>query len=317
MAERTASTRQVPVTPPRFVELVPSGTRIDFVRMSRYGTVLSGVVVLVALAMLYARGGPNYGIDFAGGTLIHLRFAEARRVADVRGALAGTGFGDVEMQDFGREGMEFLLRVPGGRTDDANVAEAVEGALHGTFGAEAFEVLRAEMVGPKVGKDLTRKAILAVLASTVMMGIYLWIRFELRFGVGAATALLHDVIVTLGALAVWNYEVDLTTVAALLTVVGFSVNDTVIISDRVRENMRKMRRETLATIVNQSVNETLSRTVLTTGTAVLVILALFFLGGGVIHGFAFTLLVGFIVGTYSTIFIACPVVLALEGRRRR
>ena len=154
---------------------------------------------------------------------------------------------------------------------------------------------------------------LAVLAATLMMGVYIWIRFEWRFGVGAGVALVHDVAVVIAALVVRNYEFDLTIVAALLTVVGFSVNDTVIVSDRIRENMRKDRRSMLATIVNRSINETLSRTVLTTGTGLFVILALYLLGGHVIHGFAFTLLVGFLVGTYSSIFIASPVVLFFEG----
>ena len=159
---------------------------------------------------------------------------------------------------------------------------------------------------------MRQKALLAVLFSTLLMGSYIALRFEIRFGVGAAVALLHDVIVTAGALVLMNYEFDLTIVAALLTIVGFSVHDTVIVSDRIRENMRKSRRQPLATIINQSINETLSRTVLTTGTAVLVILALYFLGGAVIRGFAFTLLVGFLIGTYSSIFVASPIVLAFE-----
>jgi preprotein translocase subunit SecF len=173
-------------------------------------------------------------------------------------------------------------------------------------------------VGPKVGSDLRRKALLAVLASTLMMGAYLAFRFEPRFGIGAALALIHDVLITAGVLSLTNTEFDLTIVAALLTVVGFSVNDTVIICDRIRENMRKMRRETLAEIVNRSINETLSRTIVTTSTAVLVILALFFLGGEVIHGFALALLVGFLIGTYSSIYVASPIVvlLAKEGGRR-
>jgi preprotein translocase subunit SecF len=185
------------------------------------------------------------------------------------------------------------------------------------MGAESFEVLRTEMVGPKVGKDLRRKAILAVIASTIVMGVYVAFRFQPRFGVGAAVALVHDVAVTVGWLLLFKYEFDLSVVAALLTIVGFSVNDTVIISDRVRENMRKMRRESLATIVNLSINETLSRTILTTGTAIMVILALYLLGGSVIHGFAFALLVGFVSGVYSTVFVAAPLVLFFEGSRRK
>jgi preprotein translocase subunit SecF len=149
----------------------------------------------------------------------------------------------------------------------------------------------------------------------VLMGAYIWFRFELRFGIGAAIALIHDVLITIGALSLLNYEFDLTVIAALLTVVGFSVNDTVIVSDRIRENMRKSRREPLSKIINNSINETLSRTILTTGTALLVVLALFILGGNVIHGFAFTLLVGFSIGTYSSIYVASPIVLYFEPSR--
>jgi preprotein translocase subunit SecF len=177
-------------------------------------------------------------------------------------------------------------------------------------------VLRVESVGPRVGKDLRQRAVLAVLAATVVMGIYIAVRFEPRFGVGAAVALLHDVMVAVTALSLTRMEFDLTTVAALLTIVGYSVNDTVIVSDRIRENMRKNRREPLASVMNRSINETLSRTILTGGTVLLVVLALFFLGGEIIHGFAFTLLVGVIVGTYSSIYIASPIVLYMDLKPR-
>jgi preprotein translocase subunit SecF len=185
--------------------------------------------------------------------------------------------------------------------------------LEEKFGKGALEVQRVETVGPRVGRELRVRAVLAVMFSTLMMGAYMWFRFELRFGIGAAIALIHDVLMTVGALAIMNYEFDLTIVAALLTVVGFSVHDTVIVSDRIRENMRKSRREPLAKVINNSINETLSRTILTTGTALLVLLALYFLGGNVINGFAFALLVGFIVGTYSSIYIASPIVLWLDS----
>ena len=158
---------------------------------------------------------------------------------------------------------------------------------------------------------------MSVLAATVMMGVYIWLRFELRFGIGAVIALTHDILVTVGALLLANYEFDLTIVAALLTVVGYSVNDTVIVCDRIRENMRKIKRENLESIINTSINETLSRTIITTSTAIMVLVALFFLGGAVIRPFAFALLVGFFSGVYSTIFIASPVILLWEKRTRK
>ena len=181
----------------------------------------------------------------------------------------------------------------------------------------AYEVLRVESVGPKVGDDLRRRGILSVIFATIMMGAYIWLRFELRFGLGAIIALIHDVLITVGALVVTNYEIDLPIVAALLTIAGYSVNDTVVICDRIRENMRKRRRDSMEKIINTSINETLGRTILTTVTTLLVLTALLVLGGGVIRPFAFTLFVGFLAGLYSTIFVATPTILLFERVRRR
>ncbi len=307
------------------MELIKPGTNFDFIGFQRAAYILSGIAVVVALLSLFAFGGPNYGIDFTGGTMVQVRFRDATSISDLRSALNALPLGKVTIQDFaesfgagmGGGGSEFLIRMPLGEDEMEDTSNILTVALEERFGADSFEIQRIEMVGPRVGSTLRTQAILAVLFATLMMGLYIWIRFELRFGIGAYAALAHDVIVTLGALSLFRFEVDLTVVAALLTVVGFSVNDTVIISDRIRENMRKSRRAPLAKIINTSINETLSRTVLTTGTALFVILALFFLGGNVIHGFAFTLLVGFTVGTYSSVFIASPIVLQLETVRPR
>jgi preprotein translocase subunit SecF len=293
------------------MELIKPGSKIDFVAYRRPAVIISTLLNILVILFLVLRGGPNWGVDFSGGTLVQVKFAAPPPIAEVRAALASADSGDVTIQEFGATG-EFLIRLPQSGTETAGLSKKVTSALARKFGEGKVVVERVETVGPRVGRDLRRKAVLAVIFSTVMMAIYIWFRFELRFGIGAAVALVHDVIITIGALAAMHYEFDLTIVAALLTVVGFSVNDTVIVSDRIRENMRKMRRETLASIINNSVNETLSRTILTTGTAVLVILALYFLGGSVINGFAFALLVGFITGTYSSIFIASPIVLVME-----
>ncbi len=300
------------------MELIRPGTNFDFVRFFKYSFGFSGVLLLLGLLSFWYRGGPNYGVDFAGGTVVHVKFSQPTSIADIRQALETTQVESVTVQDFGQGGNEFLIRVPILQEGIENLSSKVQQGLTGKFGEQAFEIRRVETVGPKVGKDLRKKALYAVLFSTLMMGAYIAFRFEPRFGIGAGVALLHDVLVTAGALSRMNMEFDLTVVSALLSVVGFSVNDTVIICDRIRENMRKMRRESLAEIINRSVNETLSRTVITTGTAVLVILALFFLGGEVIHTFAFALLVGFSVGTYSSIYVASPFVLLLEkeGKRR-
>jgi preprotein translocase subunit SecF len=299
----------------RFMQLIPPDLNIDFVGLRGVMLAVSGALVIGSIVALLTMG-LNYGIDFAGGTMVHLRFPETKATAEVRKAVGSAPkLAGVLVQDVGGDGREFHVRVP--TVDDASTEQAsgtVRTALSEAFGEGSYDILRVESVGPKVGRDLWRDATLAVLAATVMMGIYLAVRFDLRFGIGAAVALTHDVIVTLGALALTQMEFDLTTVAALLTVVGFSVNDTVVISDRIRENLLTKRRGRLADVVNTSINETMSRTLITSGTAVLVIAALFSVGGSVIHSFAFTLLVGFVAGTYSSIYVAAPVVLALEGK---
>jgi preprotein translocase subunit SecF len=301
----------------RFFEIVPPGLSIDFIGIRARMLVVSCVMVLLSLALIMSKG-VYYGIDFAGGTMVHVRFPEATAIGDLRGVLTAAALPGVSVQDLGGDQHEFEIRVVG--ADDEATEQsgtAVRTALAERFGEGSYDVLRVESVGPKVGRNLWRDATLAVIAATVMMGIYLAIRFDFRFGLGAALALVHDVVITLGALALSGMEFDLTSVAALLTVVGFSVNDTVVISDRIRENTLKRRRDSLRDVVNASINETLSRTLITSGTAIIVIVALFVLGGHVIHSFAFTLLVGFVVGTYSSIYVAAPVVLFLEDRAAR
>jgi preprotein translocase subunit SecF len=299
------------------MELIKPGTNIDFVSYSKWAFMLSGTLILLGLGSFWYHGGPNYGVDFAGGTVVQVKFNQATGIADIRQALATVNIANVTVQDFGQGENEFLIRMPESATGAEDLSPQIQQALTAQFGAQAFEVRRIETVGPRVGKDLRRKALLALLFATVMIGAYIAFRFEPRFGVGAAAALTHDVLIAAGILSLRNMEFDLTVVAALLTVVGFSVNDTVIVCDRIRENMRKMRRETLATVINRSINETLSRTIITTGTAVFVIVSLLILGGGVIHAFAFTLLVGITVGTYSSIYVASPIVLLWERRSRR
>jgi preprotein translocase subunit SecF len=317
MARATTRPTQASKTPPRFFALIPPNPGIDFVRLAPIMMGISAVAVAVSVALLVTRG-LTYGIDFAGGTMVQARFPERTSTADVRGALEQAGVGGASVQDVGAEGREFQVRV--GRIEEGEAetaSNAVRAALQARFGEGSYEVIRVETVGPKVGRDLWRNAALAVLASTVLMGIYIAIRFDLRFALGAAVALVHDVLITLGALVISGIEVDLTTVAALLTIVGFSVNDTVVISDRIRENQQRRRGDGLAKIINDSINETLSRTIITSGTAILTVVALFVLGGDVIHSFAFALLVGFLAGVYSTVYVAAPLVLWMERWFRR
>ena len=291
------------------MELIKPGLKIPFTRYRKIAIIISTIVNLAVLIMLFVKG-PNLGVDFAGGTMVHLKFQQNVTIPDVRQAFEKMDLGGSVIQDFGQPGSnEYLVRLDQTSVEIGVLGEQIKIVLTDQFGADQFEVRRIESVGPKIGEDLRQRGALSVIVATIMMGIYIWFRFDLRFGIGAVIALAHDVLIAVGALMLANYEFDLTIIAALLTIVGFSVNDTVVICDRIRENMRKIKRETLEGIINISINETLSRTILTTGTALLVLVSLYLLGGAVIRPFAFTLLVGFISGVYSTIFIASPVIL--------
>jgi preprotein translocase subunit SecF len=306
---------------PRFTELIPANPGIDFVALRGKAIAVSAVLIGIGFASIIARGGLNYGIDFAGGTFVQVKLPATATATEVRAALTNPELKSVTVQDVQggtAGGNEFQIRVQGENTADTGaMADAIKADLKTKFGEGTSDIQRVETVGAKVGSSLWRDATIALILSTLAMGVYIAFRFQPRFGFGAAVALAHDVLVTIGALSLANLEFDLSTVAALLTVVGFSVNDTVIVSDRIRENMRKMTRESLANIVNLSINQTLSRTILTSGTAVMSATALFLLGGPVIRSFSFAILVGFTVGTYSSIFIASPVVLYFEGAGKK
>ncbi|MGH7812210.1 MAG: protein translocase subunit SecF [Candidatus Binatia bacterium] len=307
------------------MELIKPGTRIPFTRYRKVAAIASTLVNLAVLAFLFIKG-PNLGVDFAGGTMVQIKFAQKTSIPDIREGLEAAQLGGSVIQDFGQEGAnEYLVRIEKMVMELGALGEQIKKALSNKFGADKFEIRRVESVGPKIGEDLRWRGTVSVIAATVMMGVYIWIRFAaafgakfgLNFGLGAVIALVHDVLITVGALMLADYEFDLTVIAALLTIIGFSVNDTVVICDRIRENLRKIRRETLESIINTSINETLSRTILTTGTALMVLLALYLLGGAVIRPFAFALLVGFVSGVYSTIFIASPVILLWGGKMTR
>jgi preprotein translocase subunit SecF len=290
-------------------QIIRPDINIDFIALRKFAFALSAAAILAGIGSLIAHGGPNYGIDFSGGIMLHVGVDDDVTTADIRAAISDLQVGEVAVQQFEGQSGEYLLRIP--TVDDqigGGTPELIKGRLRETFATRGFEELRTEIVGPRVGKELRRRGILSVLFATLVMGLYIAIRFELRFGIGAGVALLHDVLVTVGALSLYGVEINLSVVAGLLTVVGYSVNDTVVVSDRIRENMHRDKRAELGQLINSSINETLSRTLLTTGTSLLVLTVLFFLGGGVIHAFAFTLIVGLTVGTYSSIFIASPVV---------
>lgn len=296
------------------MQLIKQDINIDFVGKTRLAGFVSLALVLASLGSLVIQGGPKYGIDFAGGTLIQVKFTEPTSAREIRDCLSGIASGDAAVQPFGDTGSnEFLVNIQKTVSDLEGLSEQAGQAFAERFGADSHEIRRVEMVGPKVGRELRQKGFMAVICSLVGMLVYIWWRFEFRFGIGAIIALVHDVVITMGALSITGTSIDLPIIAALLTVVGYSVNDTIIVCDRIRENRRKMVRENLARVINMSINNTLSRTLMTSVTTLLVVVTLFVYGGGVIHDFAFTLLVGILVGTYSSIFIASPVLILWEN----
>jgi preprotein translocase subunit SecF len=295
------------------MELIKPDSNINFAGNIKAALIFSSILIVISLGSLVIKGGPRYGIDFEGGTLIQIQFSTKVDISELRIALSNLSIEGLSVQEFGeKEANEYLITMKKTTGELEGLSDTIKAALEKRFGSESLDVRRVEMVGPKVGEDLRRKGMLAVTFSLLGMLIYIWWRFELRFGVGAIICLIHDVIITLGALSITHKPIDLPIIAALLTVVGYSVNDTIIISDRIRENLKKMIRERLKEIVNKSVNQTLSRTCITAGTTLVVVTALFFLGGEVIHDFAFTLIVGICIGTYSSIFISSPLLILWE-----
>ncbi|MBA4396516.1 MAG: protein translocase subunit SecF [Syntrophus sp. (in: bacteria)] len=294
------------------MELIKPGINFDFVGKMKIVFGISLAAMAISIASVIWHGGLNYGIDFAGGTLVQLKFQKSTSTEQIRSALTPIGLQSAVIQPYGDN--EVVVRIGGdatGKELSALIAESLQTAL----GQGAFEVRRVEVVGPKVGKDLTQKAIMAIVFSWIGMLIYIAWRFEFRYAVGGIVALVHDTVITIGAMSLLNKEFDLTIVAALLTIIGYSINDTIVVFDRIRENARKNIKMPLAQVINDSVNQTLSRTILMSFTVFLVLLALFFLGGAGIHGFSFALLVGVVVGTYSSIFVASPIVLVWERLR--
>jgi len=292
------------------MELIPHDINIDFVGKRFFFILLSMAINLLSIVLLLTWGF-NYGVDFAGGTVVEIGFQQPTPVEAIRQSVAKLALEDLTVQDLGRDSKMYLLRFKQAELNTESASSAVQAALTTTFG-DTVQILRIEAVGAKVSSRLRQQGTLAVAFATLFMGIYIALRFEWRFAVGAVISLLHDVLVVTGALILTQTPFDLTVLAAMLTVVGFSVNDTIIISDRIRENLRKLRRVNLAEVINRSINETLSRTIITSSTAIMVLIALYTLGGYVIRPFAFTLLVGFVTGVYSSIYIAAPIVLYFE-----
>jgi preprotein translocase subunit SecF len=292
------------------MEWIKPNINFDFVGKMKPAFVLSIALIVISIASIVWHGGLNFGIDFAGGTLIQIKFQEEPSPDRIRSAFRAIGLTDSVIQKIGEK--EVVVRTAATQSDMRGLSDRIAESLASLQGRDTFEIRRVEVVGPKVGKDLTRKAILALVFSWIGMLVYIAWRFEFRYAVGGILALVHDTLIAIGSLSLLDKEFTLTIVAALLTIVGYSINDTIVVFDRIRENARKNVKQPLSEVINSSINETLSRTILTAFTVFLVLLALFFLGGAVIHDFAFVLLVGIVIGTYSSIFIASPIVLLFE-----
>jgi preprotein translocase subunit SecF len=289
----------------------------DFIQWRWHALALSALIIVAGLAMAITRGLP-LGIDFSGGTIVVLKFQQPVSEDALRTSLDSVP-GEKVVQQYGDAGAnEWLVRLPELAVEQGASLEAGARAVVDTVTAAnlgQFEVISQEIVGPVIGKDLQRKGIYATLASIVGITIYIGLRFRFAFAIGAIAATLHDVLVTVAFLTFFGYDLSLNIVAAILTITGYSVNDTIVIFDRVRENLRSKRRDSLETVVNASVNETLGRTVITAGTTFLAVLSLFLFGGEVLEGFAFTMLVGIVSGTYSTVFIAAAIAILLSGKQ--
>jgi preprotein translocase SecF subunit len=283
-------------------------TNYDFIGKRRWAYVISILITLAGLAHIAWQGGLRYGIDFSGGTLVQVRFQQPATVDSVRKALDRVSLGDSIIQQFG-DAQEYLVRIPAASGALEETSKKVEQGLR-EAGLPGFEVRRLEFVGPQVGRDLQIQAVYAVLAGMAGILIYTALRFDFRGGVAAILALLHDVLVALAAISLTNREMSLPVLAALLTIVGYSINDTIVVFDRIRETRgRGLRKgENLADVINGAINQTLSRTILTSLTVFLVVAILYAAGGEVLRDFAFALLVGVVTGTYSSVFVAAPII---------
>lgn len=343
------------------MQFIKADVNIDFIGRRKIAFFLSVIVLLVSVGSLIVKKGPRYGVDFAGGTLIQIKFVQPADIADIKSGLNAVGLGKSSVQSFGSQDVnEYLIRTNEPITSSEGLTIDIEKALSSAAGQQV-EIRRVEMVGPQVGKDLREKALFAMFYALLFITIYIsgrfelkwilsgvvaavligavyvlsvfdvsipiliaaalvvalivfWI-FELKYAMGAIVALIHDVTITVGIFSVFDKEFTLPIIAALLTIIGYSLNDTIIVYDRMRENIKKFNKQALDININRSINETLSRTILTSLTTLIVVVSLFLLGGGIIHDFAFALIIGVLVGTYSSIFVASPILLAWQRKK--
>jgi len=294
---------------------VLSNTHINFIENRKIGYIVSGILILASIISLVMHGGPKYNIDFTGGTLIHLKFEKPIEIESVRSAISLKGYGESEIKYFGSND-EIAIRSGSAKTVE-ELSKTFEEILEQTFPDNPHVVQRVESVGPKIGKELILDTFMAIFWAMVLILIYVMWRFEFKFSLGAILALIHDITITIGIFSLLDIEISSTVIAAVLTIVGYSLNDSIVVFDRIRENLKVKQKnaEAFVETVNRSLNETLSRTVITSLTTLFVVSVLFFFGGEVLRSFALALIIGIIVGTYSSLFIASPTVVELQLRR--
>jgi preprotein translocase subunit SecF len=344
------------------MQFIKPGINIDFIGKRKIAFIFSLLMILASIGALLVNKGPRYGIDFAGGTLVQIKFNAPVSIDQIKTGLANMELAASAVQQFGpAHDYEYLIRTDATTPAMEGLSEKIQQHLTAATNVPV-EIRRVEMVGPQVGQDLREKALFAMFYALLFITVYISGRFELKwaksgivvaaimgavyllslfnvsipflmlaalavtlvifwffefkYAMGAIVALIHDVTITVGLFSIFDKEFSLPIVAALLTIIGYSLNDTIIVFDRIRENLRKYHKEPMSTILNKSINETLSRTILTSGTTLIVVIALFILGGGIIHDFSFALLVGILIGTYSSIFVASPILLAWQARRK-
>jgi len=343
------------------MQFIKPDININFIGKKKTAFFLSLTIIIISIGSLIIKSGPKYGVDFAGGTLIQIKFIQPADIADIKTGLTAVGLGKSSVQSFGSQDVnEYLIRTNKPITTSEGLTIDIEKALKSSTGQEA-EIRRVDMVGPQIGKDLREKALFAMFYALLFITIYISGRFELKwilsgvvaavlmgavyvlslfdvsipiliiaavvvalivfwilelkYAMGAIVALIHDVTITVGIFSIFDKEFTLPIIAALLTIIGYSLNDTIIVFDRIRENLKKFNRQALDSNINRSINETLSRTILTSLTTLAVVVSLFVLGGGIIHDFAFALIIGILAGTYSSIFVASPILLVWQGSR--
>lgn len=293
-------------------------SNIDFQRIRRPAMGLSFVVILLGIASIILHGGPNYSVDFLGGTVIQLRFENPVTEGDIRSALATIDLGGSEVKQIAEIGAEpeILIRIKKTEISEATV-ESIKEAIRTTLPGNTFDVRSIDAVGPKIGAELRSAAFWATLVALGCILVYISIRFEFIFALAAVLALFHDVVITLGIFSVLDKELSLAIVAALMTIVGYSLNDTIVVFDRIRENLKRLRAKKMDEIINTSINQTLSRTIITGVTTLFAVLVLFVFGGSVIRDFALAIIIGVVIGTYSSIYIASPVLVEWGARAEK